>query len=82
MSKILPSSREQVQRLVEVEVEMSVEMASHKFVDFFFTFSMKILELVKISLHIEPVRSENIWLPLHKVFTLQPSYLTHCGEHM
>ena len=57
-------------------------MTSHELVDLLFTLSMKILKLMQIPLDIEPIRSENIWLPLHQMLTLQPSDLTHSGEDM
>ena len=59
-----------------------MEMTSHKLIDLFFTLSMKILKLMQIPLDIEPIRSENVWLPLHQMLALQPSDLTHSGEDM
>ena len=59
-----------------------MKMPSYKLVDLFFTLCMKILELVEISLDIEPIGCENVRLPLDQVFTLLPSNLTDSGEHM
>ena len=53
-----------------------MEVTSHKLMDLVFALCMQILELVQISLDIEPVRSENVWLPLDQVLTLHPRDLT------
>ena len=75
-NKTSPPSSKHVESLVQVEVEVTMEVASHKLMDLVFALCMQILELVQISLDIEPVRSENVWLPLDQVLTLHPRDLT------
>ena len=59
-----------------------MKMASYKLVDLFFTLCMEVLELMEISLHIQPIGCQDVRLPLDQVFTLLPSNLTDSGEHM
>ena len=48
---------------------MSVEVSSHKLVKLILALGVEILELVKISLDIQTIWSQDVWLPLHQVFT-------------
>ena len=57
---------------------MSVEVSSHKLVKLVFTLGVEILELVKISLDIQPIWSQDVWLPLHQVFTFYSGDLAEC----
>ena len=71
----LPSSCEHVQSLVQVKVKMSMEMSSYKLMKLVFALGVKVLELVKISLDIQTIWSQDVGFPLHQVLTFYSSDL-------
>ena len=72
---IPPAGCKHVERFIQIEVKVSVEVSPHKLMDLVLTLGVQILELVEVSLHVETVRGQDVRLPLHQVLTLHPSDL-------
>ena len=47
-----PAGCKHVERFIQIEVKVSVEMTPHKLVDLVLALGVQILELVEVSLHV------------------------------
>ena len=65
--KFISAGCEEIEGAVKVEIEMPMEVASDKLVDLFLAGGVQVLELVQISLHIEPVWGDQVRFSLHKM---------------
>lgn len=84
VAELVAAGDEQVQRFVQIEIEVAVEVAAHKLVDLLLGHGVQILELVngRKLLHIQPVRRDDVGLPLQQVLGLVAGDLGHGGEHV
>ena len=82
VSELVASGNEEVERFVNVEVEVAVEVAPDKLVDLLFVDGVQVLELVQGGelLDVESVGCDDVGLPLEQMHSLQSRDLRDGGE--
>ena len=77
-----PPGGEEIQRLVQIKVQVAVEMSPHELVYLSLGRGVKVLELVEVSRHVQPVGRDDIRLPLDQVLRLYARDLAHSSKHV
>ncbi|KAH3662104.1 hypothetical protein OGAPHI_006285 [Ogataea philodendri] len=82
VSVLISSRNEKIKGVFQLEIELSVEMATNKLVDFLLLLGMQVLELVNsLELdHVQSVRKNSIWLPFQQVLTFVCGNVGNSGE--
>lgn len=80
VAKLVATSSEEQQGLVQVKVYVTMEMTMHKLHYFFFVDLVKVLKLMGDSLDIQTIRSDQVWPPLNEVFCLLRRDVAHGCE--
>lgn len=82
VSVLIPPSREEVQRIVRLEVIVAVEMSSYEVMDLLFRLLMQILELVHSGefLHVQAIGQYSIRLPLEQMLAFVSRDVGDGGE--
>lgn len=84
VGELVPTGREQVERLVEIEIVVAVEVTAYEVVDFLFRDGVQVLKLVESAelFHAEAVGRGHVGLALEQIVRLVARDLRHCGEHV
>lgn len=82
--KLVPSGNEQIQRFLQIKIEMSVKVSARKFVNFLLCNGMQILKFMNCRkfLHIQSVRRYNVRFPFQQMFCLVAGNLRYGREYM
>lgn len=84
VTELVPARNEEVQRFVEVEVKVSVEVTSCELVNLILGHGVKVLELVqgRKLLNVQAIRCDDVWLPLQQMFRFEARDFGHSREDM